>query len=386
MAAAGLPVCDSSAIHSFGNVKLPGNNSFSDFCIYGEMGVDSQAQNFFGRGSMVGMLDGNDCGSGNSFEQHCGPSSPSVSMGFYDAFVRGMGGGVPESFGYKLDASTNLFEGVIAHDSSIDSLKVALPGLINTYLYESMHSSPAPLGYFDDPNQLAALKLYSQTDYLGKDENDLDLGDAKVVAPEMEDILAAAGGKGSITIMDVIPNPAYGTIYVVDCTQLKGKLNMGGGNIQDTISGIAIIGLDCEYDFDSSIAYDSAFIMTTSDAGLKGNGNASISSSSGATFGNSDGSCTIDNNKDNLRDKLTLITRGSMKFAGHLEGSNFDFVAAGAVNFASGGSPQEPKPHIGSNITAKGDVGISAHHTFNGCRWSEGVIPGYKEYLVSIVQ
>lgn len=175
-----------------------------------------------------------------------------------------------------------------------------------------------------------------------------------------------------------------GTTYIVDCTRLDQdrnyKMDMGGSNLPRTLSGIAIIGIDCDYKFDTSISYDSAFIVTTSTAGLKGNGRASVSSSAGAYLGNKNQSCDFG--------KVTLLTQGSMKFGSKLRGSNFDFIVDGTVNISSG-SNSDPEPHVGSSITAVNDVHISSHHTFNGCGGPYDMTAGdvgNSKFRVSLVQ
>lgn len=385
--------CDEAAILSMGNVMIEGQNSFSDFCIYGIQGVDVQASNYFGDGAMVGMLDPEDCGSGNSRDAHCTEESMATSEGFADALLYGSSGpdSMPASLDNKLLASTNFFNGL----TESSSLSTDISSLIDIYLYESINGLYDPFSgeIFggDDTYKKAAQTEYltagvvevDMTPFIEAEENQVPVTTVVINLDGTEsEVTEMVDAPINRPLFDVIGIPVSGTTYIVDCTQLdqdlNNKMNLGGASPNYDISGIAIIGLGCDYKFDTSISYSSAFITTTSNSGFTGNGRASISSSAGANFGNPDESCN--------GDKFTLLTQGSVKIGSQLEGSNFDIVVAGTVNIASGSNSGDPVPHVGSSITAGGDVHISSHHIFNGCGWGKEAIPGNKDFLVSIVQ
>jgi len=401
--AVGKPICEGAAIFSEGNIMIAGQNSFKSYCLYGLSGVDSQASNYFGDYSYVGMPNILDCGSGRSFKSHCyvygtgGPgdyksTSQATSEGFDDALWSGMAGGEPETFGYKLDASNKFFDGIkdslkVPLDNAADEfgLQAKIGELIDGYLIQSTYGDIL-LDYYDLPREGAESSSYrtdarkaTQTDYLSED---------KVVIVPMKLFQSAeiSGISPANSLFDVIvddvptidgfPDENYvafatGTTYIVDCSNLtNSKMNMGRSGSFKEISGIAIIGLDCDYTFDSTISYSSAFITTTSTSGLNNsNGQASITSSSGVNFGTT--SEFIDNGNEMstpcTRDRFTLLSQGSMKIGAQLTGSNFDLVSAGAVRMASGSSIQELEPHVGSSISAGGDVKVSSHQAFSGC-------------------
>jgi len=139
----------------------------------------------------------------------------------------------------------------------------------------------------------------------------------------------------------------------------KGNSNgNGGGNSgHDEDDGplvkseFVLVGLGCDFVFDSSISYEDATFATTA------TGNQTFSGSAGVILGKNDG-CTQGG-------EVVAITTGSVHFSAKLEAYDVEFIIRDDLHLASNGNAESV--HSGSNFYVGGDVRITSQHTFAGC-------------------
>lgn len=116
-------------------------------------------------------------------------------------------------------------------------------------------------------------------------------------------------------------------------------------------SKFVLVGLGCDFVFDSSIRYEDAIFATTA------TGSKSISGSAGVVLGRDDG-CSQGG-------EVVAITAGSVHFSAKLEAYDVEFIIRDDLHLASNGNAENI--HTGSNFYVGGDVRITSQHTFAGC-------------------
>ena len=127
-----------------------------------------------------------------------------------------------------------------------------------------------------------------------------------------------------------------------------------------TLKNIVIVGDGCDFIFDSSVSMENAIVATNA------TGNQTFSGSSGVHLGTNDNTTDADgNNVCHQGGEVTLITKGSVNFASKLNGYDLEIIAKDDVHIAA--KANDMGVHIGTNISAGGDVQITTGHTFHGC-------------------
>ncbi len=297
--------CDFDGIIAQGHVKLSTKQQFLDeYCVHGELGIDISQDNYFEEGTIAGMVDLSTCG------PSAGRCLDDANLGIEDA-LRQM------------------------------SLSGGKSARIDEY-YDGLLPDGAWLPeYFADAD--GTIHLFDGSD-----------GSKVEFSPEANDPLDVTLLKeGVVNVITCPKNGLKEDAFDVKLATPKGVDPM-------TLKNIVIIGDGCDFIFDSSVSMENAIVATNA------TGNHTFSGSSGVNLGTNDNTLDADgNNVCHQGGEVTLITKGSVSFASKLNGYDLEIIARDDVHIAA--KANDMGEHIGTNISAGGDVQVTTGHTFYGC-------------------
>ena len=297
--------CEKDGLMSRQGVSLPGANGFyNKYCVHGQGGVSVANHNVFESGTTVSMFDLDTCGTSNSIQSNNTTCTDEHNDGIEEALRQNS-----MTFG-KID---RLAQSIVDFQTL---------GLSASNLPE----------YVTDPT----IVYFTQ--------NEMQSFDATTDLVE-----------GALHIMDCgNSNISLGSAALVN--------NQGQGNqtgeetiVPDiTLHNMVIVGNGCSFQFDKTVSYESAMIMTDS------TGTNTFSGSANVRLGRDD-SCTQGG-------EVVLATLGSVGFAATLSAYDLEIIARNDVSFAAQGNTADVGSiHEGTNIWAGGDINMRTGQQFSGC-------------------
>jgi len=294
--------CDRDGIIAGGIVKLSTQQQFLDgFCIHGQQGIDMSVANYFELGTIASMPD----------LALCGPSSGHC--------LNDKNAGVEEA----LRQYTMVPDKVAKIDTYITELQNPLSALQPNFIKD-------------------AILLGADLRTIVKTVDSADF-DASTLLPDTINVVKCSKGNNNLNL----GAPSSG----------NGNGN-GNGNGKPAVpqaptikSNVVVVGIGCDFVFDSTIAYENARFATTAV------GNQTVSGSAGVVLGRNDG-CT--NGGD-----VVVITKGSVNFASKLSAFDVEFIVQGDVHLAS--KANQDSIHSGTSVQSGGKVQITTKHVFAGC-------------------
>ncbi|OUS05315.1 hypothetical protein A9Q96_12065 [Rhodobacterales bacterium 52_120_T64] len=332
--------CQYDGLIATGQVKLSTGQEFlNKFCVHGEDGIYAAQNNYFDEGTIASAPTVDGCG------QNVGKCTDSQNLGFNDAFrVQSLFSGYEYPNGdvvlsgkpAKIDDYIASFSGENANgdynpfyvDTATDPIKITLRG--------------------DDVLDLGRIIPVGGASYTDADGN----------------IYEAAGGR-----------------YIIECKTGKPvKLAFPDEYVGEKIlERVVVVGDGCDFIFDSSVKYEDVMLATNS------TGQHTFSGATGVVLGRVE---DVDDENDRCDTKLiddyeaeiasgtqnvpppltgsvTLISLGSVNFASKLSAYGLEIIAAENVHLAS--EAQEASTHIGTSVSAGGDIGVTHDHVFWGC-------------------
>lgn len=303
--------CDYDGLIAAGGVKLSTKQNFLDeYCIHGEEYLDLSSDNYFELGTIAST----------EFAENCGPSAGHCTNkhnpGIVPAFRT-------QSIGFSKTINIDSYIDILQNGYSDDSDFYAVNAYVENLLFGNKYEYFDPNGYIPPPAELTTLQ-WTDT-FKPKPNEPLD-----------------------VSLLD--PNK----INVIDCGRDGFNLELGqlDKNADPiTLDRIVIVGDGCDFVFDSSVNFTNAVIATTA------TGNHTFTGSSGVLLGLND-NCSLGN-------EVTLITAGSVNFAAKLSAYDLEIIAADDVHLAA--KANSMGEHIGTNVTAGGDIQVTTGHTFHGC-------------------
>lgn len=303
-----MSICERDGMFAFNDTNFSAQQHLTDdYCIYGANGITFAQQNTFDAGTVAMTNNLN----------NCGPSSTSCT-----------------------NAHNNGIEEALKQ-GRISNSKVAN---IQTYITELQNPYSEYQPDYIDTNALV-IKIPS-ADF---DASTLEAGRIYVVrcsnGQNLDLGVPSAGGNGN------------------------GNAGGGGSAAAITKSEFVLVGLGCDFVFDTSVQYEDAMFLTTA------TGNQTISGSAGVVLGRDD-SCTQGG-------EVVAITAGSVHFSAKLEAYDVEFIIADDLHLASNGNADSV--HTGSNFYVGGDVRVTSQHTFAGCNGTT-VPPFDPKYSFRIVR
>ena len=297
--------CDFDGIIAQGHVKLSTKQQFLDeYCVHGELGIDISQDNYFEEGTIAGMKDLSTCGPS---EGHC---LDDANLGIEDA-LRQMslsGGKTARIDDYLETLSTNL------SNTDVDE--------VNAYIVSLLIAG--------DPNG-----------YTGP-----------------ETVIFTPKPNEPLDVSLLLP----GVINYIDCPRDGFDVKLEA-EVPPTdpvmLENMVIMGNGCDFTFDPTYNFSNSVIATNA------TGTQTLSGASGVVLGDDDNQFIDGENVCGEGGEVTLITAGSVNFASKLSAYDLEIIARDDVHLAA--KANDMGDHIGTNISAGGDVQVTTGHTFYGC-------------------
>ena len=322
--------CNYDGLIAAGQVKLStGQRFYNEFCVHGEEGIFAAQDNFFDVNTVASAPTIEGCG------QNAGKCTDSANEGFNAAFrIQTLLGGSEQP-----DGSVAL---------------TGKPGRIDKYL-----ASLSGVGFGTEPHSDKYVP-----DYIN---NPVPVGINLSGNTTLSDEIAAYNASLGLTGLGFIK----GTTYVVTCRTGK-SVDLSPTKPEDwsSISEVVIVGKGCDFSFDPGISYHDLIVATDSTSQTSFHAN---SSQTGVVIGmnDPDDPCDAKKVEGQLTGAVTLITKGSARFAAKLSAFDLEIIAEKNVLLAaSPNNPQNPSDenmHIGTSVSAGGTISVTHNHSFYGC-------------------
>ena len=302
--------CQYDGLLASGQVNLSTGQEFlNKFCVHGEEGIFAAQNNFFDPGTIASAPTEDGCG------QNAGKCTDSQNLGFNDAF-------------------------------RVQSL----------FSNGTLSGKPAKIDDY--------IASFSGDDSNGDYNPDYVSGNVTTIRLSGNDVL---------NVIDLVK----GGSYEIECRTGKPvKLSFPDDYPAEDpkiIEQVVVVGDGCDFIFDSSVTYRDVVFATNSTS------QHTFSGASGVVLGDDDGDdCDvaaiaqyeddIENDIDPgplLTGSVTLVSKGSVSFASKLSAYGLEIIAEQNVHLAS--EAQEASTHVGTSVSAGGNIGVTHDHVFWGC-------------------